>query len=114
MAGAGGGGPAGSIPDMRTRLLALAAATLLTTGCASAMEAVVPRYFYGNLAEAPGEELCLADPRDDEPERTRCFALGDAAAPADARPGDLLAVRYRLAEDERQEVIEVRVVERRD
>jgi len=98
---------------MRTRLLATATVALLSAGCAGVTEAVAPRYFYGNLAEEPGEELCLSDPRDDEPDRTRCFVLEGVEVPAAAGVGDLLAVRYRLAGEEREAAVHVRVVEDR-
>lgn len=98
---------------MRTRLLTTATVALLAGGCASTIEAVSPRYFYGNLAGAPGDEVCLSDVRDDEPDRTRCFAVDDTEVPAGADPGDLLAVRYRLDGGERETAVDIRVVEDR-
>ncbi len=98
---------------MRTRLLVTATVALLSAGCADVTEAVAPRYFYGNLVEEPGEELCLADPRDDEPDRTRCFVLDGVEVPEAAGVGDLLAVRYRLVGEEQEAAVAVRVAEDR-
>lgn len=79
-------------------LLALAA-----TACMDALEAVAPRAFYGRLVRVDDSELCLADPRDEDPERERCFLLGDAELPSGTEEGDILAVRYELGEDGEEE-----------
>lgn len=82
---------------MRTRF-ALCLLALGLTACTSTLEAVAPRAFYGRLVSAGDAELCLADPRDDDPERQRCFARGDADLPAGTEEGDILAVRYELSD----------------
>jgi hypothetical protein len=98
---------------MRTRLVGLAVLALLATGCAGALEGLAPRYFYGNVVEIGGEELCLADVRDDEPDRTRCFALSAVVVPDEVREGDLVVVRYRPEGEERDVALDLRLVEDR-
>jgi hypothetical protein len=98
---------------MRNRLATLATLALLTTGCGSTLEALAPRYFYGNVVGAEDRELCLADARSEEPEATRCFVLGEVEVPDEVGDGDLVVVRYEIGEDEEDTAVGVRLVEDR-
>jgi hypothetical protein len=102
-----------TIPRMRTRLAATAALALLATGCAGTLEALAPRYFYGNVVGAESEELCLADARSEEPDATRCFVLGEVQVPSEIGDGDLVVVRYEIGEGEEDTAVGVRLVEDR-
>ncbi len=93
---------------MRSRV-ALLVLGLGLTACMNTLEAIAPRAFYGRLVRADDTELCLADPRDEDPDRQRCFAFGDASLPDDVEEGDILNVRYELG-DEGEEETAVSVV----
>lgn len=90
---------------MRTRML-ICLLALVAGACTDTLEAVAPRAFYGRLVSAGETELCLADPRDEEPERERCFTRGDVELPEDVQEGDIVNLRYEL-EDEDQRALSV-------
>lgn len=96
---------------MRTRL-ALVCLALAATGCSNALDALAPRYFYGNLVRVEDEELCLSDARHDEPERQRCFERGAAEIPEDVAEGDVVRLRYELDDGgETETAVELRRVD---
>lgn len=76
-------------------LLAVALfAAVLTAGCAETVEQLSPRYFFGPVTAMPQDQVCLGDPRDDEPERERCFLLEGRPLPEGTERGTVLKIRY--------------------
>jgi hypothetical protein len=99
---------------MRTRLALACLLALGATACSGALDAVAPRYFYGNLVRVDDEEICLSDPRDDEPDRQRCFGRGEVTIPDDVREGDVVSLRYELGEGgEEETAVDLRLVDTR-
>lgn len=94
---------------MRIRILICLSAVALTA-CTDTLEMVAPRVFYGRLVSADATELCVADPRDEDPDQQRCF-LNDAELPEDVDEGDILNVRYELEGEQQRAVSVVRAVE---
>jgi hypothetical protein len=90
---------------MRTRSL-ICLFALALTACTETLEAVAPRVFYGRLVSADDAELCLADPREEDPERERCFVRGEVELPEDVEEGDIVNLRYEL-EGERERALSV-------
>jgi len=82
------------------RLAAGCLAAVLVGGCAETVEQLSPRYFFGPVTSMSSEQVCLGDPRDDEPERARCFLLEGRALPPQTEVGTVLKIRYEdLGED---------------
>jgi hypothetical protein len=87
---------------MRSRIVTCLLALGLTA-CTSALEAIAPRAFYGRLVSADDSRLCLADPRQEDPDAQRCFARGYTTLPDGVEEGDILNVRYELGDEGEEE-----------
>lgn len=76
------------------RLAVACLAAVLSAGCAETVEQLSPRYFFGPVTDMSREQVCLGDPRDDEPERQRCFLLEGRPLPEGTERGTVLKIRY--------------------
>lgn len=76
------------------RLAVAGLAAVLSAGCAETVEQLSPRYFFGPVTDLSQDEVCLGDPRDEEPERERCFVLEGVPLPEGTELGTVLKIRY--------------------